>query len=664
MAGRLRQCASLRARAIRSASMERDAERSRPDRTARPAPLGRNGRPEVGQERGEDGQRLLQAEGEGGVGRDLETGQRVGLALPQIADAAERGEGERRSIPGHAGAALEALFHPFGAELGAVVHDDAWPQGEREARGALVGDPALAELRDDVALLVGRQQRLVGVREDLALFVHDDARGLGRAHGVRERDLHRAPERHRRLRARDGGFEPLGFFEEISRRRRVAAEVRDGDAQREQAGEQPGVARGARGLDALVEPALGVGDATALPRRVRRVGVAAQDAGRVAHALVDLEGGLDLLERAVEVAGGAERGAQEGASLGLDGVGPLALVDEGEHRLGGADGVVGAEGGERAAGELEAVLEDFVGDVGLRVVMHELHAHAREPAGVLFLEVLGDALVQRPAAPPRQLGVEDLAHRAAREGEAIAAAFALLLEVAATDQLLEGVVEVDVLLLEQRLELVLLERFAEHGGERQHLAQLVGQALDAALDGLLDRRRDGLEREVRAAREGEGAARLALEAPGVEQRTKQLPREEGVSLGGVVEPLGERGVDGGADRDRLEELAVLREGEAVEVEQGEALVALEPVDELGQRVAPVDLGGGEGADEERARRAEAARDVLESLNRRARRVQILEHEDDWLVAGDACDGARQEIEDGDAIVLARRRVGARDARGA
>ena len=97
----------------------------------------------------------------------------------------------------------------------------------------------------------------------------------------------------------------------------------------------------------------------------------------------------------------------------------------------------------------------------------------------------------------------------------------------------------------------------------------------------------------------------------------------------------------------------------------------ERLEHLGERMALVDLGLPVRPDDERRRRAEAARDVLEGLDRELRPVQLLEGEEQRLAARDARQGARDELEDRDLVLglapvagLDRARVAARRGRAA
>jgi hypothetical protein len=57
-----------------------------------------------------------------------------------------------------------------------------------------------------------------------------------------------------------------------------------------------------------------------------------------------------------------------------------------------------------------------------------------------------------------------------------------------------------------------------------------------------------------------------------------------------------------------------------------------------------------GPDDERRRRAEAPRDVLERLDRELRSVQLFEGEEKRLAAGDPREGAGDELEDRDLVL--------------
>ncbi len=243
------------------------------------------------------------------------------------------------------------------------------------------------------------------------------------------------------------------------------------------------------------------------------------------------------------------------------------------------------------------------------------------------LEQLRVAAVERAALARRERGVEHVADDPARERQAVAARLALLLEVALDEQPVEGVVD---LALRERLEVAHVEAPAEHRRDREKLPQLLGQPLDALLHRLLDRRRQRVRGERGLAGERPLAGQVRGDAPRVDQRADELLGEEGVPLRAFVEPLGEAVGEPRAADERLDERAVLGGEERAERDGGEAAVAAEALEHLGERVAPVHLGRAVAADHERRRRPEAAHDVLQRLDRDLGRVQVLQGEDERL----------------------------------
>ena len=115
--------------------------------------------------------------------------------------------------------------------------------------------------------------------------------------------------------------------------------------------------------------------------------------------------------------------------------------------------------------------------------------------------------------------------------------------------------------LGQRLEVARVEGLAQDRRDREEVAQLLGQPLDALLDGLLDRRRQGVGRDLGLLREAPGAGVVPRDAARLDERADELLREEGVSLGRVAQPLRELVRDLRRADERLDERAVLRGGE-------------------------------------------------------------------------------------------------------
>ncbi len=136
----------------------------------------------------------------------------------------------------------------------------------------------------------------------------------------------------------------------------------------------------------------------------------------------------------------------------------------------------------------------------------------------------------------------------------------------------------------------------------------------------------------------------------VEERPDELLREERVPLGGREEPPGEVVRELAASGRELHEGPVLGGRERAERERGEAGIAAEGLQHLHEGMPLVDLRLPVGPDDERRRRAEAPRDVLERLDRELRPVQLLEDEEERLAAGDPREGAGDQLEDRDLVL--------------
>ena len=142
-----------------------------------------------------------------------------------------------------------------------------------------------------------------------------------------------------------------------------------------------------------------------------------------------------------------------------------------------------------------------------------------------LLEELGVLAVERPALAARERGVEHVADDAARERQPVAARLALLLEDPLAHEPVDVVVEV-LGVLGERLEVLESKVLPEDGGDREKVAQLLGQPLDALLDGLLDRRGQGVGGDLRLLREAPGAGVVLRDPARVDERADELLREE------------------------------------------------------------------------------------------------------------------------------------------
>src|SRR5207344_1218570 len=87
-----------------------------------------------------------------------------------------------------------------------------------------------------------------------------------------------------------------------------------------------------------------------------------------------------------------------------------------------------------------------------------------------------------------------------------------------------------------------------------------------------------------------------------------------------------------------------------ERERREARVAAERLEHLDEGVPLVDLGLPVRPDDQRGRRSEAARDVLERLDRELRPVELLQGEEERLSARDPRERARDDLEDRDLVL--------------
>ena len=209
-----------------------------------------------------------------------------------------------------------------------------------------------------------------------------------------------------------------------------------------------------------------------------------------------------------------------------------------ERDLRDADRLLGVERVERLARELQPVLDRLLGIVGLREMVHELGVDALEPAGVALFDQLGVLAVERPALAAGEGGVENVPDDAARKGQPVAARLPFLLEDPLAQQPVDGVVEIRGP-FGQGLEVPGVEGLAEHRGDREKIAQLLRKPLDALLDGLLDRCRQGVRRDLRLLRKAPGSGVVSRDPARFDQGADQLFREEGVAFRRLAEPPGE-----------------------------------------------------------------------------------------------------------------------------
>ena len=148
--------------------------------------------------------------------------------------------------------------------------------------------------------------------------------------------------------------------------------------------------------------------------------------------------------------------------------------------------------------------------------MDELGIDALEPARGALLEQPGVLAVERPAPAAGEGSVEDVANDAARERQPVAARLALLLEKPFAHQPVDGVVEV-LRPFGQGLEVPGLEGLAQHGGDRQEIAQFLRKPLDPLLDGLLDRGRQRIRRDRPLSRKAPGAGVVPGDLAGLDE---------------------------------------------------------------------------------------------------------------------------------------------------
>src|SRR5262245_64927021 len=119
--------------------------------------------------------------------------------------------------------------------------------------------------------------------------------------------------------------------------------------------------------------------------------------------------------------------------------------------------------------------------------MDEIRVDALEPSGVSLLEELRVLEMERAAFASGERGIQNVAHDAAREGQAVSPRLPLLFEHLFRDELFDVVVEI-ARVVGESLEVSRIECLPEHGSDRKEIAVFLRKALDPLLHRLLDRR--------------------------------------------------------------------------------------------------------------------------------------------------------------------------------
>ena len=406
------------------------------------------------------------------------------------------------------------------------------------------------------------------------------------------------------------------------------------------------VLRGGRRLEAALHEPPRLVHLPAVPRRVGGEQDRFEEACRLLLALEDLSGRLGLAERGVGVARHPRRLGEKEMRVAFQRLValPFLVPEVIERGLRDARRLLRAEGVEGLLRELQAVIHRLPGDVALREVMDELGIDAVEAALVSFLEKVRVRPVQRAAPPPHEGAVENVAHDAAREGEPVAARFALFLEKALFHEPVDRLVEA-LRILGEQLEVLEFEALPEDRRDLEDVAQLLGQPFDSRLDGLLDRLRQGVGGDARRPGETQPAGVVPRDPARVEERPDELLREERVPLGRREEPPGEVVRQPSAAGRELHEGPVLRRRQRAERQRREAGIAAERLQHFHEGMPLVDLRLPVGPDDQGRRRAEAPRDVLERLDGELRPVQLLEGEEERPAPRDPREGAGDQLED-------------------
>ena len=419
------------------------------------------------------------------------------LSCHELGDAANGGKRRGHLVLREPDRTLERRLDGGRGQGRAVGKHDSAPQVQPNGESVLLEGPFFAEGRREVALGVGRHEPLVDVGERLLLFVGLVEARLGRGDRVGDGDDERAAARELFFGSRLRGSELLELGLERRGLRVFAAQVGERRGEREEPRQVLGVAARTRHLDPTLGPISRIVDASGLPGRLRDE----QDGGcgpaRLLFRFEDADSGFRFPERGVDVARHALALCEEQPRLAF----PLAVfrvlgvLEVVERDLRDADGVLRAEGVERLLRELQPVLDGLLGVVRLREVVDELRVDALEPPGVALFQELGKLAVERAALAPGQRRVQDVADDPAREGQAVASRLALFLEHPLADETIDVVVEVAVV-LGDLLEVLRVEGLSEHGGDREEVAELLREPLDALLDGLLDGRGQGVGRDL------------------------------------------------------------------------------------------------------------------------------------------------------------------------
>ena len=180
-----------------------------------------DGRPPVGQERRVERQRLDESDHDLVVlgGRDARDFRRAAVEI--LRHPRDRGERGRHEVAGQPDRALERSLRGRRGQRCSVRKLDAAPEAQPNRLSVVLERPALGERGHEVALRVGRHERLDDVRDDLALLRRLVGARLQFGDGVCHRDDERPASRNglllRRLsrskrcaRSRRGNRRPWG----------------------------------------------------------------------------------------------------------------------------------------------------------------------------------------------------------------------------------------------------------------------------------------------------------------------------------------------------------------------------------------------------------------------------------------------------------------------
>ena len=95
--------------------------------------------------------------------------------------------------------------------------------------------------------------------------------------------------------------------------------------------------------------------------------------------------------------------------------------------------------------------------------------------------------------------------------------------------MIDGVFQ--VLSFSERFQVAKIKRFANNRRDRENFAKIIGQALNAFFNRLLNRRRQGVGGDLCLLREAPGAGVVPGDPARLDERADELLREEWVSLG-------------------------------------------------------------------------------------------------------------------------------------